>query len=244
MQGDNMRVKTVCRLCFLARFDLLPLVGLVILVAMMGPVTAYCQSNNDSTSQATTSAENDPPNGIRRGTNEFGVLAAISFDAVGDTPDARFGSIALRYGRVLAANKTLAFEWTIDAFPLAILSSDHVTFKQTGPGTFIKTTTRERVYGAGLAPIGLKFNFRPQRRVQPFASTTGGFLIFKEDVPVAGAAQFNFTFDFNGGIQIVNSSRRAYTLGYKYEHISNGFRSQINPGVDVHVFYVGFSVFR
>src|ERR1051325_12234646 len=50
--------------------------------------------------------------------NEFGIWGAISFDAptwIGKTPDARFGNIGLRYGRVLAANDNLAFSWTIDA---------------------------------------------------------------------------------------------------------------------------------
>lgn len=52
------------------------------------------------------------------------------------------------------------------------------------------------------------------------------------------------TFDFGGGIQIINSSRRAFTIGYKYQHISNGDRSPINPGVDVQLVYAGFSIFK
>src|SRR5215510_2202423 len=58
--------------------------------------------------------------------NEFGVWGAISFDAptwIGYTPDARFGNVGLRYGRVLAANQNLAFSWTIDVVPVAILST-------------------------------------------------------------------------------------------------------------------------
>jgi len=42
----------------------------------------------------------------------------------------------------------------------------------------------------------------------------------------------------------VNSNRRAVTVGYKYQHISNGYRSNINPGVDAQMIFVGFSVFR
>jgi hypothetical protein len=63
-------------------------------------------------------------------------------------------------------------------------------------------------------------------------------------VPLAGAARFNFTFDFSGGVQIVNSNRRAFTIGYKYEHISNGYRGTFNPGVDVQMIFAGFSIFR
>ncbi|MGH9905921.1 MAG: acyloxyacyl hydrolase [Pyrinomonadaceae bacterium] len=195
---------------------------------------------------AAAQTENVSPestDGIQKGWNEFGIWGGISFNAptlIGFTPDARFGNIGLRYGRVLAASKTVAFEYTIDAVPVAILSNHRLL--AVGPGVF--TLQRESVYGAGLAPIGLKFNFRRNKRVQPFAASTGGFLYFQRDVPVSGAAQFNFTFDFAGGVQIVNSNRRAFTIGYKFEHISNGYHSPINPGVDVHMVTFGYSIFR
>lgn len=185
--------------------------------------------------------------GIQKGWNEFGFWGGISFHAptlIGKTPEARFGNVGFRYGRVLAASKSVAFEWTIDAVPLAILSTRRFTLAPDGTGGFIVTQSRKSVYGFGASPIGLKFNFRRQQRVQPFASANGGFLYFREDVPVAGGARFNFTFDFDGGVQIVNSSRRAFTIGYKYQHISNGYRSSINPGVDVQMIYAGFSIFK
>jgi hypothetical protein len=178
--------------------------------------------------------------------NEFGVWGGISFDAttlIGKTPDARFGDIGLRYGRVLAASKTVAFEWTIDAIPVAVLSNNRFNIVPSGSG-FIFTQTRKSVYGWGAAPVGLKFNFRRNRRVQPFGQATGGFLYFNEQVPVAEAARFNFTFDFSGGVQIVNSNRRAFTIGYKYQHISNANRANANPGVDVQIIFAGFSVFK
>src|SRR5215216_7549671 len=62
--------------------------------------------------------------------NEFGIWGGISFDAptwIGKTPDARFGNIGLRYGRVLAANDDLAFSWTVDAVPVAVLSVNRFT---------------------------------------------------------------------------------------------------------------------
>src|ERR1041385_4169502 len=179
--------------------------------------------------------------------NEFGVWGGISFDAptwIGQTPDARFGEIGLRYGRVLAANDSLAFSWTIDAVPVAVLSVNRFTLVPTGSGSFTVQRRRERTYGAGLSPIGLKLNFRRRQMLQPFASGTAGFLYFSKDVPVPGAKRFNFTFDFGGGIDVVRDSRRAISVGYKYQHISNGDRSPINPGVDVQLIYVGYSIRR
>ena len=209
-------------------------------------VTVLAQADNTSSSADRSGAPQSTSEGIQKRWNEFGVWGGASFDAttlIGKTPDARFGNIGLRYGRVLAASKTVAFEWTIDAVPLSILSNTRFAVVPFG-SSFVITRNRKSVYGWGAAPIGLKFNFRRNRRVQPFGQTTGDFLYFNEQVPVAGAARFNFTFDFSGGVQIVNRNRRAFTIGYKYQHISNGGRSSINPGVDVQMIFAAFSVFK
>ena len=179
--------------------------------------------------------------------NEFGVWGSISFDAttwIGYTPDARVGEIGLRYGRVLAANRNLAFSWTIDAIPLAVLSVKRLTIVPTGSGSFTARQTRDHTYGAGLSPIGLKLNFRRSHLLQPFAGGTGGFLYFSKQVPVSGASQFNFTFDFGGGVEFVRDGRRGISIGYKYRHISNGHTSPINPGVDVQMVHIGYSIHR
>ena len=197
---------------------------------------------------ATSGAAQPTSEGIQKRWNEFGVWGGISVDSptslgLGTTPNARFGNIGLRYGRVLKTSKTVAFEWTIDVIPVAILSNDRFSVVPVGSG-FVINQTRKSVYGWGASPIGLKFNFRRNRRVQPFGQATGGFIYFNAQVPLAGAARFNFTFDFSGGVQIVNSDRRAFTIGYKCQHISNGYRASFNPGVDVQVIFAGFSVFR
>lgn len=197
--------------------------------------------------QADVPAGQQPSGASENKRNEFGIWGGLSFDAptwIGKTPDARFGNIGLRYGRVLAANDKLAFSWTIDVVPVAVLSVNRFTIVPTGSGSFTVQRSRDRTYAAGLSPIGLKLNFRRLQTLQPFASGTAGFLYFSKDVPVAGAARFNFTFDFGGGIDIVRDSRRAITVGYKYQHISNGDRSPVNPGVDVQMIYVGYSIRR
>lgn len=216
------------------------------LLILASTVVILAQANDTSSSSAASGVLQSSTEGIEKGWNEFGIWGGISFDAttlIGKTPDARFGNIGLRYGRVLKTSKTVAFEWTIDVIPVAILSNNRFTVVPSGSG-FVITQTRKSVYAWGAAPVGLKFNFRRNRRVQPFGQATGGFLYFSEQVPLAGAARFNFTYDFSGGIQIVNSNRRAFTIGYKYQHISNGYRATFNPGVDVQMIFAGFSIFR
>ena len=217
-------------------------VTLLLMLAFV--VTISAQTNENSASPVSSGGSQSNDQGIQKRDNEWGIWGGISFDSptlIGKTPNARFGNVGLRYGRVLAASKTVAFEWTIDAIPLAILSNDRF-IATTSP--FVFTATRNSVYGWGAAPIGLKLNFRRNRRVQPFGQTTGGFLYFSDQVPLAGASQFNFTFDFSGGVQIVNSNRHSFTIGYKYQHISNGDTAPFNPGVDVQMIFAGFSVFR
>ncbi|HEX3146044.1 MAG TPA: acyloxyacyl hydrolase [Pyrinomonadaceae bacterium] len=211
---------------------------LLISVSIVGQTSANKSSSASAPSQSTSE-------GIQKRDNEWGVWSGISFDApilIGKTPSARYGNIGLRYGRVLAASKSGAFEWTIDAIPLAILSNERLFVVSSSP--LVIGSTRKSVYGAGAAPIGLKFNFRRNRRVQPFGQATGGFLYFAQQVPVTNASQFNFTFDFSGGIQVVNSKRRSFTVGYKYHHISNGNTGTFNPGVDVQMVFAGFSIFK
>jgi len=178
--------------------------------------------------QANTTTGQPPSGKVEDTRNEFGVWGGLSFDAttlIGKTPEARFGKIGLRYGRVLAGNQSLAFSWTIDVVPVAVLSVNRFTIVPTGSGSFTVQRRREHTYGFGLSPIGLKLNFRRSQMLQPFVSGTAGFLYFSKEVPVPGAARFNFTFDFGGGVQIVRNSGHAITIGYKYQHISNGYRA-------------------
>ena len=217
--------------------------GLVIpfLLATSLSIAGQTSANNSSTSTAPSQSTSE---GIQKRDNEWGVWGGISFDSptlIGKTPNANFGNIGLRYGRVLKTSKTVAFEWTIDAIPFVIFTGDR--FMAPPPG-FVITQDRKSVYGAGAAPIGLKFNFRRNHRVQPFGHATGGFLYFSDQMPIANASQFNFTFDFSGGVQVVNSNRHSFTLGYKYQHISNGNTGTFNPGVDVQMVFAGFSIFK
>jgi hypothetical protein len=205
---------------------------------------AYAQSTravNEATS-AGNSQTTDAASTLEKGTNELMVWAGGSFDSptvMGTAEDRKYFTMGLRYGRVFAASKRVAYEYTIDFVPVAVVFQPDFAraFSRSGASS---------VYGAGLSPIGFKVNFNRSGRFKPLLSTSGGFLYFKHPVPddVPGATRFNFTFDFGGGVQISTGARRAVILGYKFQHISNGGRSQINPGLDANVFYAGYSFVR
>ena len=180
--------------------------------------------------------------GMEKTVNEYGFWGGGSFSSptlIGKTEGTRFGLLAFRYARVLARGDSLALKYTLDAVPLASLSFPGV---EPEPGGFRRV--RRTITGAGLSPVGFQLNFRRRERVQPFAQGSGGFLYFGERVPDTGGAQFNFTADFGGGVQWKTGARRAWTVGYRYHHVSNGYRADVNPGFDSNLFYVGFSIFR
>ena len=180
--------------------------------------------------------------GMERAANEYGVWGGGSFSAptlIGSAERVRLGLVAFRYARVLARGENLALKYTLDAVPVASMS--YPVF-ETAAG--VTREVRRTITGAGLSPVGFQLNFRRRERVQPFAQVSGGFLYFGERVPNAGGAQFNFTGDVGGGVQWKTGARRAWTVGYRYHHVSNGYRADVNPGFDSNIFYVGFSIFR
>ncbi|HEX7312990.1 MAG TPA: acyloxyacyl hydrolase [Pyrinomonadaceae bacterium] len=180
--------------------------------------------------------------GMERAAHEYGFWGGGSFSSptvVGTTERVRLGLVAFRYARVVARGENLALKYTLDAVPVASMSFP--SFETTAAGT---REVRKTITGAGLSPVGFQLNFRRRERVQPFAQASGGFLYFGERVPNERGAQFNFTGDFGGGVQWKTGARRAWTIGYRYHHVSNGFRADANPGFDSNLFYIGFSIFR
>src|SRR5437660_5583431 len=96
---------------------------LAITLTLLAFASSVCAQTNEATplGNSTGTSSQSASEGIQKRWNEWGVWGGISFDAptvFGTTPSARYGHIGLRYGRVLAASKTVAFEWTIDAVPL------------------------------------------------------------------------------------------------------------------------------
>ena len=182
---------------------------------------------------------------IEEDTNEFGFWGGGSFDSptvIGTAEERKFFITGLRYGRVFAASKRVAYEYTFDLIPAAVVFQPQGSrFTRSG-----LDRTGAAIYGVGLAPAGLKAYFGRRNRVRPFVDGSGGFLYFQEPVPlnIPRATKFNWAFDFGGGIQIAAGGRRAITVGYKLHHISNGGRSEVNPGVDANLFYAGFSIFK
>ena len=94
----------------------------------------------------------------------------------------------------------------------------------------------------GVRPAGLRLTFRPDEHLQPFLAGSTGLAFFNRSVPNALGRSLNFMFDVGAGVRVVVTSALILTAGYRYHHLSNGFRGQINPGVDANLFQLGVTV--
>lgn len=186
---------------------------------------------------------------LKRGDNELGVWAGFSPKATtifgglrdDEADERKFFIAAFRYGRTLAANDSLALQYTLDAIPVALATGTIVSRTTTGGVT---TFQRETAYGGGVTPLGLQLDFANGAKVHPFVHVNGGLLWFNKSVPIEDAGKLALVGEAGGGIRIFTSERRAVNIGVRFHHISNGDRTGSNRGLNQFVIYAGFSVFK
>ncbi|MCA1592949.1 MAG: acyloxyacyl hydrolase [Acidobacteria bacterium] len=218
-----------------------------------GGTTAASGSPGTATaSPAPQSAGVDEPYTLKRGTNEFGVWGGGAFSATtvfsglheDEARDRKFAIAAFRYGRTLAANKSVALQYTLDAIPLAVAFGNITSATRATPDGALVTARRESTYGFGLTPLGLQLDFANGARVHPFVHVNAGGLLFTKRVPLPDDTRFVYVLEGGGGVRVFTSERRAVSLGVRLHHISNGNRAGSNRGLNQFVFYAGFSVFK
>jgi hypothetical protein len=175
--------------------------------------------------------------------NEFSIWAGyspFSFKLEGVSKDRKLFLLNLRYAREVIVTKPVTLRYTAEAVPVALeMQPTQIYF----PDDNLVINPAATVYGAGASPIGFQGNFG-QKRVQPFANGSVGFLYFNRQVPIIGSSQFNYTVTIGFGAQFFQKSGHSFTLGWKYHHLSNANQAHLNPGIDSSIFYVGFSVPR
>lgn len=237
-----------------AFFRVLPVVLLVLAASssLMGQISENAEPVSTTTKTKVTVSlpqNNDNPYRLRRGDNEFGLwggfapAATTIFGGLHDdeAEDRRFFIGAFRYGRTLAANDSLALQYTLDAIPVAVATGTIVARSTVGGVT---TLTRETAYGGGVTPLGLQLDFANSSKIHPFVHVNGGLLVFNKSVPIEDAGHLALIGEAGGGVRIFTSEKRAITLGVRFHHISNGDTSGSNRGLNQFIIYGGFSIFR
>jgi lipid A 3-O-deacylase len=141
-----------------------------------------------------------------------------------------FWTVHLRWGRVLTSalgpglfSGTL--EYTVEIIPAFVM-------RQSTP-----------VFGAGVNPFLLQYNFVHGRRMVPFIQVGAGTLFTNQTVPV-GSSKINFTPQGGIGIYMFRKRGSAFTIGVRYHHISNAGMVTFNPGHNSVFLYSGISWWR
>ncbi len=167
---------------------------------------------------------------------------------LGRIPEGWIGLVGIRYHRLLlptprhtrSSLDAPTLTYTADAIPIAAVSIP----KGTSPGTLSPrirsvSETGLSTRGVGVYPFGLRVGFRPSSPLRPFIAGHSGLLYLFDPLPDARGQKTNFAAGVGGGIRISFPRGFTLTLGYRYHHLSNGFRGSINPGLDANVLYVG-----
>ncbi len=172
----------------------------------------------------------DASEGPRAGGHEVQVWAGGGHSVAGGTQDTSAMNLGLRYGWVLT-NPILPgplkgrFEYAVDAVPAFVIFQ---------PGN--------TVYGAGVNPLNLKWNFSSFRRVVPYVELSGGVLFTNHETP-AGTSKINFTPGAGLGAHFLRGGWN-WSAEMRYQHISNAGLTTPNPGINTVQIRVGLGRFR
>lgn len=168
----------------------------------------------------------------------FAGYSPASATLIGTTTDRRFLTAGFGYSYRCWTWAGASISYSGEIMPAAVLYE---------PGQYLpQFVPAHAVYGFAVTPLGFTAEFGRRHKVYPFLQTDEGIIASTEPIPinVTGATGLNFLIDLGGGVRIKVGERRTISLGYKFLHISNGFTSAVNPGVDNNVFYAGFSILK
>jgi len=184
----------------------------------------------------------NPGRSLDRGTNQLGVWAGYSPNnptLLGRKTNRPVSMFNLQYAGALITGDNWAMKYIADFVTVAIIKQPHQVYGKNGKPKDLPNS-EQTIPGVGISPIGLQLNLRRGCVLQPYINGTAGILYFTHDVPVSDSSNFNFTFAFGAGVEIWHRENQSFTLGYKYQHISNGYTAHHNPGVDLNLFYLGY----
>ena len=111
---------------------------------------------------------------------------------------------------------------------------------------FIQVRQPDVVTGWSVSPLFVRWNFPAagERGPRIFGEIAGGLLFTTQPVPVGTTTTFNFIDQAGFGVRIEESQGRAWLVGYRFQHVSNGGRVRPNPGANFNFVYLAVSFIR
>jgi lipid A 3-O-deacylase len=177
---------------------------------------ALAQSSEGSYS----SSARDDAAAVRQPCWNFGVIATGGSGLSPDT-DAQLVGAGVRVGRVLIGEHGPGFlrgtlEWNAEFLPV-----DYVLW-----------SGYDNVYGVGVNPLILKWNFTSGRNTVPYFLAQTGYLWSSRNVPAGDTSQDNFLSGAGVGLHHFFRPGRSINIGLRALHLSNASIGNHNPGIN------------
>lgn len=225
--------------------------GLGLLSARPAVGHATASSLGDRVADDSTKASTSGPSRLPASWNRVSLWVggtSLNGRLIGKIPRSSLAMLGVRYHHRLAPHPEtqrtsgLTYTYIIDLLPLVAVSIPSGTVPKTSLSDRTVFTDGITTYGVGIAPIGLRINYRVDAPVEPYIAGSTGALFFHRSLPDGRGERVNFMVDAGAGLQISLTSRTILSVGYRYHHLSNGFRGEINPGIDSHLFHAGVTI--
>jgi hypothetical protein len=186
----------------------------------------------------------------KSGNRELGFYTGsftVHKDLRGESQKAPVVLFGLRYAWTTKNNPSHRLRYYMDFNPLIIVNYRERRPIQTSPTTTTIVGDRKTVFGVGFTPVGLQFNWRNSRKIQPYIAGGFGVAIFNKKFPDNRSPLqpdkignwFQLMPEFGAGIEIRKSEAKSYFIGYKYHHLSNGYTAPLNVGYNTNMVYAG-----
>jgi len=138
---------------------------------------------------------------------------------------------ANRFGRMFLWPATLVHarvRYVMEFLPLVLIRQPTLTDvwgDALGPA-------RKTVPGIAVSPVGFRWMWRNGRAIRPLWVVKLGEAVFTQKALGNNASYENFTINSVVGLQTRLSSRYDLRLTYGYQHVSNAYSNNSNPGLD------------
>lgn len=190
---------------------------LILALLLSGAVAGMAQSDDNAAA-------------IRHEHWNAGVLAGGGTGLV-DRTDVQYVRAGVRVGRVMTGELGSGFARGTFEADAEIMPLDYVLWNGY-----------KNVYGFGMNPVVMKWNFTRGRRTIPYFLAQGGVLWSSDNVPRGNTSNINFTSGAGVGLNYFPRPWRSVNWDVRATHLSNASLGAHNPGVNASLqFSVGYN---
>jgi hypothetical protein len=165
------------------------------------------------------------------GGHEFQLWSGGGHSVAGGRGDTSVWNVGVRYGWILTRPHGPGFlkgrfEYAVDAVPVFMVFQQVLIPAGSTSASYPSGT----VYGGGVNPLNLKWDFASRGSIAPYLELSGGTLFTTQEVP-PGTSMVNFTSGAALGAHFLGDTRN-WSLELRYLHISNAGLTVPNPGIN------------